>query len=134
MSITDSVEGTIPYSNILFLLLHTHMAKKTTLFNALYTGLVKTVKLINQPLVERAVKRRFDSFIDGCLSKIDEKQMLLNQLREDGIKSPEHMDLNAICKARLDIVQARDLAEIAEEEKNELFSVNVNVDTTDTKE
>jgi hypothetical protein len=41
------------------------MAKKTTtLFGLLYSGVSASVKLLKKPLIERALKRKFDSFID----------------------------------------------------------------------
>ena len=103
------------------------MSKKTSLFNALYGWLTATVKLLKQPLIERALKRRFDSFVDGCDAKIDEMEMELNKLREHAIQHPDKADVNAICVCLMEIETANKLSKLATKERKELFEDTITV-------
>jgi len=108
------------------------MAKKTTtLFGLLYSGVSSTVKLLKKPLIERALKRKFDSFIDWCHAKIDEQELELNALREHGITNPEALNLNAICHRREVIKQALLMIDVATEEKDNLFEQQIEVPETE---
>jgi len=92
-----------------------------TLFDKIYEGAKETLKSMKKPLVERALKRRFDSFIDGCDARIDELELKKHELIMS-LESPEKYDINAIVKIELDLEQTRKSKSIAEKYKWDIFN------------
>jgi len=103
------------------------MAEKKSLFDVLYAGLAATISTMKRPLIERSINRRFDSFTDGCDKTIDDLEMKVSKLLEEGIKTPEKLDIQQIAEIKLEMAQIAELQHAAIALKTELFDSKIDV-------
>ena len=78
------------------------------------------VKKLEKPLVKRQLKRRFESFIDGCEEQVNDIDLELHNLQFK-LKSFEHYDLNRVCELELKKQKILETKQIAERHFKEMF-------------
>lgn len=93
------------------------------LFDRLYEGGKEVIKKMQKPLAEKKLKRRFESFIDGCDDRINEIDLELHNMQTN-LDSLDNYDLNRVCKLELERKQAKENKKIIEKHYKEMFETD----------